>query len=193
MTPDAEAIVPGAAGTPYDIERHQHLFAAWAACRAASVKGCRFKVSAGRAILEAVGFTPSFSQPEHLPAPEAMDACHRVWRTNLIAAAASNYGLTFTHGVAAKLINCYLKSRFVCAGHHAHERVSALHPPIDDELLKALISRNVGGLAKEWRQARCWRWSKFTLEQYQRVIQLIGQCLKGKPLWTIEEHWKGNQ
>ena len=27
---------------------------------------------------------------------------------------AARRNLTFTHGVAAKLINCYLKSRFVC-------------------------------------------------------------------------------
>ena len=177
---------------PYGIETHQHLFAAWAASRAASVKGCRFKVECGRAILEASGFTPTFSQPEQLPAPERMDEQHRQWRTAVIAAALSR-GFTFEHGVAAKLINCYLKSRFVCGGHHAHERVCHLHPPIDDELLKALIRQNVGGHEKQWRQARRLRWSKFKSEQYENVIALIRQSLCGEALWKIEVHWKGNQ
>lgn len=176
----------------YGIERHQHLYAAWAASRAASVKGCRFSVERGRAILEACGFDASFSKPEQLPAPLDMDEKHRLWRANVIMAAESQ-GLTFTDGVAAKLINCYLKSRFVCGGHHAHKRVQNLHPPIDDVLLKTLADLDIGGYAKQWRQARKTRWSKFSSEQYEQVIALIRQCLNGEALWKIEEHWRGNQ
>jgi len=185
MNPEAVTAVPGAAGAPYSSVRYQHLFGAWAAGRAASVKGCRFKVSVGRAILEAVGFTPNFSQPEQLPAPAELDRLHRDWRTAAVAGA-TRKGLTFTHGVAANLINVYLKCRF--AGHYGNERVAALHPPIDDELLKALINRNVGGLTKDWRRVRRWRWSKFTSEQYECVIALIRQSLKDGPLWSIEEY-----
>jgi len=176
----------------YDIELHRHLFAAWAACRAASVKGCRFKVQAGRKILESAGFAAGFCLPDQLPLPDQIDTHHRQWR-NLMINAASLHGLTLTHGVAAKLINVYLKCRFVCGGLQKHERVRCLHPPIDDELLKALIQRNVGGLVREWRRARGWRWSKFTSDQYEIVIGLVRQSLKGRPLWMIEEHWKGNQ
>ena len=42
---------------------------------------------------------------------------------------AARRNLTFTHGVAAKLINCYLKSRFVCGGYHAHARGRACTHP----------------------------------------------------------------
>jgi len=192
MNQESEAFVPADGPLPYNIRQHQHLFAAWAASRAASVKGCRFKVRHGREILESSGFTPSFCQPDQLPAPAETDARHRQWR-NLVIAAAKALGLSFTHGVAAKLINVYLKSRFVCGGHHEHERVHHLHPPIDDELLKALIQQNVGGQVKGWRDARRWRWSKFTSDQYEQVIALIRYCLNGQPLWQIEEHWKGNQ
>ena len=45
---------------PYTIEEHSHRLAAWAACRAASVKGCRFEVKQGVEILEASGFTADF-------------------------------------------------------------------------------------------------------------------------------------
>jgi len=176
----------------YGIARHQHLFAAWAASRAASVKGCRFKVEQGRSILETSGFNPELCLPGQLPAPQEVDSWHREKRQSVIDSAIA-LGLTLTHGVAAKLINIYLKSLFVCGGHHEHERVCSLHPPIDDELLKALIAKDLGGHIKNWRQARKWRWSKFTSEQYEQVIDLIRECRQGQPLWGIEEYWKGNQ
>ncbi len=176
----------------YSIEKHKHLFAAWAASRAASVKGCRFKVKQGREILESTGFIADFCQPTQLPSPAKIDDQHQQWRTRAINAAKSR-GLPFTHGVAAKLVNVYMKGRFVCGGHHEHEHVRHLHPPIDDELLKALILKDAGGFRKQWRQARSWRWSKFTSEQYEDVIARIRQSLDDEPLWMIEEHWKGNQ
>ena len=99
----------------------------------------------------------------------------------------------FTHGVAAKLVNVYLKSRFICGGHHAHERARSLHPPIDSVLLKSLADANVGGKARQWKQAAKTRWSKFGSDEYEQVIAFIRQSLNGGPLWMIEEHWRGNQ
>jgi hypothetical protein len=178
----------------YAIEIHQHRFAAWAASRAASVKGCRFTVEQGRTILEKCGFDANFARPAQLPKPDDIDAQHQKWRIDVIAAARSQgVPLAFTHGVAAKLINVYLKSRFVCAGHHAHARVRALHPPIDAVLLKTLADANVGGHAKGWQKAATQRWSKFGSDDYQRVIDLVRQSLEDGALWTIEEHWQGNQ
>ncbi len=180
-----------AAAKPYGIGRHQHLYAAWAASRAASVKGCRFRVEQGRSILEACGFTDNFYNPKLLPSASDTDATHRKWRAAVIKAARAQ-GLDFTHGVAAKLINCYLKSRFVCGGHHEDARVSSLHPPIDAVILKALAE--LGGKdAGQWRGLSAVRWSKFSSEDYEHAIRLIQGSLKGAPMWMIEEHWKGNQ
>ena len=176
----------------YGIEVHQHRFAAWAACRAASVVNCRFDVGRGRAILETCGFTASFCRPEQLPKPEAVDDAHRQWRADVMRAATS-CGLPFTHGVAAKLVNIYLKSRFVCGGHHTNARVASLHPPIDSVLLNGLAEASVGGHRQEWKQAAKTRWSKFGSDDYEQVIALIRHSLKGAPLWTVEEHWKGNR
>jgi hypothetical protein len=175
----------------YGINLHTHRFAAWAASRAASVVNCRFSVSQGRLILEECGFDSSLS-PERLPEPQVVDEAHRKWRADIISAAASR-DLTFTHGVAAKLVNVYFKSRFVCGGHHDNERVRALHPPIDSVLLEALAELNVGGHAKDWSQAAKTRWSKFGSEDYEHVIALIRQSLGDGPLWQIEEYWRGNQ
>ncbi|MBS0195870.1 MAG: hypothetical protein JSR77_03850 [Planctomycetes bacterium] len=177
---------------PFGIAHLQHRFAAWAASRAASVNGCRFKVELGREILEQSGFGAAFNSPSQLPEPHRVDAEHRRWRSRVVNAAAAR-GLNFTHGVAAKLLNVYLKSRFVCGGCHSNPRVKALHPPIDDVLLKTLADLDVGGQAPQWRQARRIRWSKFNSEQYEQLINRIRTAIPTQPLWMIEEHWKGHQ
>jgi hypothetical protein len=99
----------------------------------------------------------------------------------------------FTHGIAAKLINIYLKGIFVCGGHAAHPNVEAIHPPIDSLLLEELYKNNVGGLKKEWTIARKIRWSKFDSNQYEYVINLIRMTSNGSPLWKIESFWCGHQ
>ncbi len=177
---------------PYTIDQHRHLFAAWAASRGASVKGCRFEVRQGRKMLEACGFIPDFSTPDQLPTPESLDEQHRNWRLTAINSG-EDQSLRVTHGVAAKLINLYFKCRFVCGGHHDHPHVAALHPPIDSVMLKALIHCDFAGLRQKWRRLQGLRWSKFSSDQYEEAIDLIRQCLKGEPLWKIEEHWQGNQ
>ena len=171
----------------YTIEHHQHRFAAWAASRAASF-GCHFKVEQGREILEECGFA-GLAKPEQLPSPDRIDMGHRHWRGKIIEAA-NTRGKSFTHGIAAKLINVYLKSRFVCGGHHSDERVRNLHPPIDRELLATLARLNVGGYGKRWSEHN---WTELDSDQYEQLIAFIRDSLKGKPLWMIEEHWKGNQ
>jgi hypothetical protein len=177
---------------PYTIEEHNHRMSAWVASRAASTKKCRFKVHLGVSILEASGFTPDFSRPKQLPDLDQLDNTHRKWRSKVIREAKKR-GIRFTHGIAAKLINCYLKVRFVCAGAHDDMRVRALHPPIDAVLLKELARLNFGGKAKTWRHYHQAGWSNFKSKTYQRVINHIRKSLDGKPLWKIEEHWKGHQ
>ena len=180
---------------PYSINEHKHRLAAWAASSSASASPvCRFKVCKGVAILEACGFGPALALPDQLPPAANLDTTHRLWRNNVIVAAAENEDLTFTHGVAAKLINCYLKVRFVCGGYHGHERVRGLHPPIDEVLLKDLALQDVGGFAKQWRIFRQLRWSKFDSDTYESVIALIQSSLpENAPLWKIEEYWQGHQ
>lgn len=178
----------------YTIEAHNHRLAAWAAATAASAsKLCRFKVTVGAGVLEGCGFGPAFCSPAQLPSPHELDQKHEEWRVAIIKAAA-NQGLDFTHGVAAKLINCYLKVRFICGGHHEHERVRCLHPPIDEVLLLARARQNVGGFRKEWRKFRHHRWSKFDSATYQAVIDHVRKSLPpGEALWQIEEYWEGHQ
>ena len=175
--------------TPYTIGHHNHRFAAWAASIAAS-KGneCRFRVELGRALLERCGFA-GISGPEQLPPAQLIDERHREWRSIVVEAAKASVK-PFTHVIAAKLINVYLKSRFVCGGYHEHERVRSLHPPIDSGLLKTLAKLNFGGYGKAWVEHP---WTTLNSEQYEQLIAFMRESLKGEPLWKIEEHWEGNQ
>jgi hypothetical protein len=178
---------------PYSIEEHRHRFAAWAAGRAATVNGCRFKVKQGKEIIELSGIKEIGEDINNLPEPDEFDEKHREWRSSVIQAA-QRYQPSFTHGVAAKLINIYFKSIFVCGGQHTDPRIMAIHPPIDSVLLDELYSQNIGGLRDDWKAARRVRWSKLSSEQYEHLINCIKTVVpEGLGLWCIEEHWRGYQ
>ena len=178
---------------PYSIEEHKHRYAAWAASRAASTSTCRFTVKVGKEIIEEIGLNQMLSNPDNLPTPEEVDVTHKLWRESAISAATRKGLLEFGHGVAAKLINVYLKGAFVCGGHDSHPHVAAMHPPIDSVLLNELYTGNVGGLKKEWALARKQRWSKFDSTEYETVIQTIRRAMPDAPLWKIESYWRGFQ
>ena len=137
-------------------------------------------------------FNTSFSTPDCLTNLSSIDEKHRVWRRQAIEIAA-NKGLTFTDGVAAKLINCYLKSRLVCAGYSDHPKVAALHPPIDKLLLEELAAQNFGGERASWKRYSNRGWSRLNSDDYEAIASLIRKNLVGQPLWMIEKHWVGNQ
>lgn len=175
---------------PYTTEEHKHRFSAWAAGRAASVKSCRFSVEQAKTILESVGLDRLLADPNNLPSPQETDANHRKWRDDTIIAA-GNLGITFTHGVAAKLINIHLKAGFVCGGHHDHVNVQALHPPIDSVLLDEFSAQNIGGHRRAWNEARRIRWSNFDSQQYETVIHNIRMSMPNQALWEVERYWRG--
>jgi len=177
----------------YTIEVHNHNLAAWVAATAARASNrCRFSVQAGKKVLEDSGFTPKFDLSS-LPSQKNTDGVHKEWRGKVIEAAQAQ-GIAFTNGIAAKLINCYLKARFVCGGHHAEESVKALHPPIDAILLAGLIiSDPPVPFQNEWEKHRNTRWSKLNSKDYQAIIDLVRKTMKGQPLWMVEEYWKGHQ
>ena len=181
----------------YDILEHRRRFAAWAASRAASVKGCRFSAEQGRAILERAELRQLIADPKRLPDPDpsSVDGAHERWRQKVIEIAQRDFLLPFTHGVAAKLINMYLKAAFVCGGHEQHERVRHLHPPVDGLLLDSLARATAGGedLKNVWTALRDKRWSRFDAEHYKSAILAIRRVVGDQPLWTIEAHWRGYQ
>lgn len=177
----------------YSIEEHKHRFASWAASRGASVVNCRFKVEEGKAILEEAGLQEVARHLDNLPAPTDFDRQHKIWRNNVIKVA-KKYQKDFTHGVASKLINLYLKSIFVCGENVNEPKIKAIHPPIDSVLLEELYSKNIGGQRAVWGKARKAKWSKLTSEEYEQTISAIQSTIKnGNGLWEIEVYWQGFQ
>ena len=174
----------------YDIKEHKHRYAAWAASRASSVKGCRFKVRQGGMIIKHLKLDDLIDCPKKLPKPCKFDSFHRDLRENAVSKS-EELGLNFTHGVAAKLINIYMKTIFICGGYPEHAETKSIHPPIDSLLLKALRKKNIGEPKAKWHKEIKICWSKFNSNEYEEVIENIREALKGEPLWKIEKYWQG--
>jgi hypothetical protein len=171
----------------YNFKEHVHRFAAWAAGRAGSTSTARFSVESAKSWLErAEGLKACVCNPNVLPeTANEFDEKHRNWRNKLIADANNS----ITHGIAAKLINIYLKAAVVHPHCAEDAKVGFVHPPIDRLLLGEL--RKTG--PDFWRRQDL-TWSKFNSEKYEEVISKVRRTLQpGEPLWKIEEYWKGNQ
>lgn len=94
-----------------------------------------------------------------------------------------------THGIAAKIINVYLKASVIHTGHENNPKVKAVHPPVDRLLLTKLTKE----CAEHW-QGQKLSWSKFTSEEYEDVIRSVKLTLgDGVALWEIERYWPGHQ
>lgn len=186
----------------YDIHKHRHIFSAWAAGRAAPVRGhCQFKVETAFEIINYIGLE-KINTPNKLPDPGKMDDEHRKWRNTAISYAKLHKSMfsneyhadNFTHGIAAKLINIYLKSKFLCGDQSGHECIAALHPPVDRTLLLNLAKKDRDPeRAKWWKHYAVSGWSKFSSTDYEEVIELIKNHQNGDPLWQIERYWSGHQ
>lgn len=177
----------------YTIEEHKHRFAAWAASRAASTSiNCRFPVSKGKELLEHINLQSLLCDPDKLPSPKEFDLRHREWRHVLVERAIKADLARFTHGIAAKLINIYLKATFICVYDQGLPIIKAIHPPIDRLLLNELSKKNIGNFGKQWAYFRNIGWSNFTSDDYEEVIHYIKQ-VTNDGLWTIEKYWSGNQ
>ena len=60
-------------------------------------------------------------------------------------------------------------------------------------MLRTSARLDIGGYRKEWQRARMARWSKLDSKSYERLIQLIRLCLRGEPLWMVEQYWQGHR
>ena len=194
---------------PYSMLEHRHRLAVWVAGRAYSRKGSGHTMEVAQALIENSGLG-AIASPDDLPAHDEVDAFihsqieavmrasaaipkHKHWKSGELRS------LECTYGRAQKLVNMYLKSKIICAGNEDdNDRVSALHPPLDDQLLKAIHSNRKQCPAEtkarfddEWKKARALgtAWTKFDQVTYQAYIKAIRSFLAGRPLWHIEYLW----
>lgn len=168
----------------YNLIEHRHRFAAWCAATASRASSkCRFSVKLGVDLLEAVKL---HAWLEQLPTSEVFDREHKKMREKLIDHAKSMNIKGFSHGVAAKMINCYLKAAYI----QSDKELAYIHPPIDRILINALIKADAGGVdSKIWREVnKSGGWSSMESDIYDRIIIKIKE-LHPEHFWKIEEYW----
>jgi hypothetical protein len=185
---------------PYSFQLHTHRFAAWCAATAAAASPkCRFPVSTGVRLIEATDLRRWGEDWGAVPEASDFDAAHRRLREDIVEQAlahAADITGTVSHGVAAKMINCYLKPIYACGVEpkdpDEHGKLAVLHPPIDRLLLDGLAEATGGAERSQWREWRDSGWSTFTSEQYENVMAAVRKrCAHA--LWEIEQYWKGHQ
>jgi len=179
----------------YPIEKHKHLYAKW--CAAAAFG--RGLVGGGNALafelIEASGLG-KVTGPEHIG--QNVDEWQIEFMRKTVDKAALLGVTNFSFGRAQKLVNIYLKTVLVCGGHHQHQRVALIHPPLDFELFKGLRSflfKNRSTLAKARSafiaaQKHNPRWTTFSENDYREHIEAIRLLMDGKALYQVEEHWQ---
>ena len=183
----------------FDIKNHKHKFAVWAAGRAASVKDQRFSVESAKKLIDHINLQEYIDKPDSLT--DNFDTIHDTWCKSLIEKSVEIFDKKvqlkkIKYGVAAKLINVYLKTILVCGRYHEHEKVKMIHPPIDRLLFKGLAKCNVGGLKGFWKEhlKKGKGWSQFDEKAYKEVIEKIKECTASDSgLYTIEHFWVGHQ
>lgn len=180
--------VPGQV-VKYDLNEHQHRFAAWCASTAARASSkCRFPVRVGRAIIEDARLK---SWSTILPEEKDFDQKHDEMCVSITEISKSYVGNTlaapFAYGVAAKLVNCYLKTIFT---NRPCRSVDYIHPPIDRLLIQELKNLNIGDRGL-WSEILRTGWSSMERDTYLAAISEFRRITGGK-LWMIEEHWQGH-
>jgi|TARA_Y100000294_G_C8400106_1_gene274428 hypothetical protein len=186
----------------FTIEKDRHIFACWAASRAAGASPlCRFKVEKGKEILDEIfgkdgkrALDNSLKENQKEFDDYHDDIIKRVIeesKKNEIQRKEypkdKNFIDGMSYGVAAKLINLYFKVIFICGNYKDNPRINYIHPPIDSLLLDSLYKEKKDKLWKE-------TWSNMTSERYKKIIDGIKkEITENDGLWSIEKHWEGHQ
>ncbi|MBY5558958.1 hypothetical protein [Rhizobium leguminosarum] len=195
QTPSAAMIADS-----YSLDDHRKRFSSWAAVTAARAsKKCRFTRTQGILLVSKSGLSKIGVSWDDLPKASEFDEFHRQLRCDLCKSADKFWDSTshgFGHGVAAKLINVYLKAIYLSgidlnhAPEALREKANALHPPLDRLLLAELALKDVGGQRQFWKRKMSKGWSNFTSADYESTIHVIRDVTDGA-LWKIEKHWLG--
>jgi hypothetical protein len=90
-------------------------------------------------------------------------------------------------GIAAKLVNVFIKGRWLLDAAHTGPMRSFGHPAIDSILLR-LIDKSHGT-----DYARSLRWQHMTRQDYEGVIAALRQRHPHEAIWTIEEGWSADR
>lgn len=218
----------------YSLDIHKHRFACWCAATAASqVKTFRFRVETGRKLIELGAgqheppneskFLKTIRSIQVFTAQSQFDD----WHTTVIENMLGNSHLqgvldeenkrkqktkatfildqsNFTYGIAAKLLNCYLKAFYLESLESGFGRL--IHPPIDRLLFQGLVEEDEGREFFVFQKfvderhlsgyPKLPAWTSLDKIAYIAIVSRIKLYLENseiESLWQIEEAWKGHQ
>ena len=204
----------------YNLDLHKHILSRWAASRAASQsKDFKFKVKLGSELLllgekgsttNVEKFIEYIKQIKHFNTQDDFDSWHDQTIKNMRSNSNKLKELLdehnklqkhYTYGIAAKILNCYLKVFFLeFFGHQ--EFADFIHPPVDALLLEALKKEDKelftfdSQLFKNIGVQKIPKWTKINGDEYKEVISLMKKFVSSKDqngLWKIESFWLGHQ
>lgn len=180
----------------FTLEENRHKYAAWCAAKAASTKTMRFSVKCAGSWIDKTSLREISKNWDALPSPDDFDDVHREIRKTLLEASCKS-NKKITHGIAAKLINIYLKTIFVVGVEINYKKLApknklklnAIHPPIDRLVLRKLYSAKftdeVGPAIKSPMS-----WSQLSSHDYESVVKRARQVTACQ-LWRLEALWPG--
>ncbi len=176
----------------YSMNEHSHNFAVWTVSRAAFRRFDNDEqnlIELTQRLLNSCSISKEYTVV-NLPNPEKFDEIHREWRNQMCELKDDYERAGITHGRAAKIINIYLKSRFLSLEKGVPDaKVVSIHPPIDRILLESLEKSNFAGKAKIWQKFKKFNWTQFDSTKYEEVIFNLKDSMNGQPLWKIEAFW----
>ena len=174
----------------YTYNLHQHNFAAWAAARAAQRGFKGANVRRLKETLEEAGLDKFISDDSNWPSKKSeFDELHSEWCNQIIGITKRLGVENPTYGLAAKLVNIYLKATVVLGPHKDSSLASIVHPPIDGQLLENMAKDH--SLDEELRIiCKRTKWTKMTARSYKDLIDKLRENDLHKPhFWLLERYW----
>ena len=203
----------------YNSDLHKHIISTWAASTAASQITFRFSVECGMKLIllgakgsfiDELTFTNFIKEIKNFKSQKEYDSWHYSVIENmrkksddlqlLLEKHNKNYE-DYSYGIAAKLLNCYLKVFFL--EYFGKEKFADfIHPPIDRLLLLALQKEDPklfnfnNDVFVSVKYPKIPVWTKINVNEYTSIINLINEFILSrgqKGLWRSEAFWRGHQ
>jgi hypothetical protein len=157
-------------------------FFAWAAARAAQAGSSKTTVAVLRQALIDAGAHTWWQSASTATTPQAYDAWHDGVVGDVLSKMSTVPGMTW--GIAAKLVNVFVKGRWLLGGNDADSMVSFGHPALDSIMLK-IIDGKYGS-----RYSAHMRWQRMSRQEYAEVIAFLRGKHLNDALWTLEADWR---
>jgi len=205
----------------FDDSEYRHRFAAW--CASTAIRSAYIGQPVGLEGTECFQLIEDSQLKEDLLAGwgtlhnshNDFDEWHRGKREMIcdLSAQPNRNTPTFTHGVAAKLINVYMKVLFLgsvqdCMSQENREKQKLIHPPVDSILLtnitidfervEVLAAGHDVGFLNGYPihfdgVGEGIPWTILDSDQYEQIIRAFRHITRYHGLWTIEEYWSGHR